>query len=177
MSQYLLISIIVGVIIGLSLFVVLSLLLRKKSSQPLTELSYSQKEAANLLRRAGYKILKTQQKETVITIADGKEHFGYVVADFLVEKLKRQQPVLVFSGEGSPDPNEPNLRRRLLEYDRAFSAKETLILNMNKGEIHSIGFRFPHERNIDFFFRFLTGLFIILIVVGIIWVLAYLKLF
>ena len=77
----------------------------------------------------------------------------------------------------SPDPNEPTLRRRILEHHRVFSQDGVLVLDPNQGRIHSVNFRFPREWNVDKLFRMLIGLFIILGVIGIIWMLAAIKLF
>ena len=100
------------------------------------------------------------------------QRFGYSEVDYPARKDRKSFAVLVHGGEGSPDPNEPNLRRRLLECDRVFHPDALLVLDLGKGEIHEVSFHFPHERNIDFFFRFLTGLFIVFLVIGIIWVLV-----
>ncbi|MFH1347549.1 MAG: hypothetical protein ABIH22_02555 [Candidatus Margulisiibacteriota bacterium] len=156
----------------------MSMMFGQKKLQAQAEVPrFSEKEAENLLRKAGYQILGKNQKETIITIIDGKEHFGYVETDYLVRKNKRKYAVMVHVGEGSPDPHEPTLRRRILEHHRVFSRDGVLVLDPNQGRVHLISFRFPHEWNIDMFFRFLIGLFIILLVIGIIWMLVQLRLF
>ncbi len=139
--------------------------------------SFSEKEVGAFLERAGYQILGKRQRETVITKVDGKDRFGYIEADFTVKKGRKKYVVVVHSGLGEADPNEPMLRRKLLEYDHVFSPHALLVVDLSRGEIHEVNFRFPYERNIDFFFRFLIALFIILMVVGIIWVLVQLRLF
>ena len=177
-TQTVLISIMVGVVLGVLLFYVLSKLWGHGKYSVYTEGSrFSEKEAEEILQRAGYQMLAKRQKETVITKVDGKDHLGYLEADYTVRKNKRKYVVVVHSGEGDPDPNEPNYRRRLLEYDRVFRPYALLVLDLSRGEIHEVNFHFPHERNIDFFFRFLIALFIIAVVIGIIWLLVTLRLF
>lgn len=177
MTFSILISILVGVIIGLFLFYVVSSILKRKHEIQSAVPKFSEKNAEGILRKAGFTILGKRLKETIITNVDGKDHLGYLEADYTVSKNKRKYVVVVHTGEGSPDANEPNFRRTLLEYTRVFSSHDLLVLDLNRGEIHSINFRFPHERNLDFFFRFLIGLFIILLVIGIIWLLVTVKLF
>lgn len=175
--QVVLLSVLIGLVLGAFLFYVLSSWTRGKQEIQSAVPRFSEKDAEAILRKAGFSILGKHQKETIITNIDGKDHFGYVEADYTVKKDRRSYAVVVHSGEGSADPNEPNFRRVLLEHNRAFSGDGILVLDLNKGELHEVYFRFPHERNIDFFFRFLSGLFIVLLVIGIIWLLVTLKLF
>lgn len=178
MSYELLIPVLLGVFIGGFLVYVASRAWgRKKIQAPADVPRFSEKEAENLLRKAGYQILGKKQKETIITIIDGKEHFGYVETDYLARKNRRKYAVLVHVGEGSPDPNEPTQRRRILELHRVFSRDGVLVLDPNQGRVHSVDFRFPREWNMDKMFHSLIGLFIILGVIGIIWMLAAIKLF
>ncbi|MEE8637874.1 MAG: hypothetical protein V3T21_02400 [Candidatus Margulisiibacteriota bacterium] len=167
----------IGVILGGFLFFVLGRLWRRKIPVVQSEgIRFSEKEVEGFLQRAGYQILGKRQRETVITNVDGKDRFGYLEADYTVRRGKKKYVVVVQSGEGSSDPNEPLLRRKLLEYDHVFSPNALLVLDLSRGEIHEVNFRFPYERNIDFFFRFLIALFIVLMIVGIIWMLVQLRL-
>lgn len=137
---------------------------------------FSEKEVEGFLQRAGYEILGKKQRETVITNIDGKDRFGYIEADYTVRKGRKKYVVVVQSGVEAVDPNEPMLRRKLLEHDHVFSPDALLVLDLSRGEIHEVSFRFPRERSLDFFFRFLIALFIILTIVGIIWMLVQLHL-
>lgn len=176
MTQTVLISLLVGLVLGLVLFLALSRFFsRRYETDPGASL-FSEKEAEALLKKAGFQVRGKHQRETVITRINGKERFGYLEADYTVSRGKKNYAVLVHAGEGSPDPNEPALRRRLLECDRVFHPHALLVLDLPRGEIHEVSFYFPRERNIDFFFRFLTGLFIVLVIIGIIWMLVSLKL-
>jgi hypothetical protein len=177
MIYVILTSVLIGIVLGLLLFYLLSRRGIRKNSLPVQEAAFSERDAENLLRKSGYQIMGKKQKETIITRVNDKERFGYLEVDYLVRKDRKKYAVLVHLGEGSSDPNEPVLRRRLIECDRAFSPEGMLVLDLNRGEIHRVKFHFPHETSIDAFFRFLIALFIILGVIGIIWVMAALNLF
>jgi hypothetical protein len=173
-----LIYIAIGVVLGIGAFFILGRIFRRRYPVVSAEQkSFSEEEVAGFLERAGYQIQGKRQRETVMTRVDGKERFGYVEADFTARRGKRRYVVVVHAGAGPADPNEPMLRRKLLEQDRVFRPHAFLVVDLSRGEIHEVTFYFPHERNIDFFFRFLLAIFIILAVVGIIWVMAQLRLF
>ncbi len=172
------ISLSAGVVLGALLFYILSSFLvsrreRIQSAAP----RFSERDAESILRKAGYRILGKSLKETIVTNIDGKDHLGYLEADYTVGKARKTYVVIVRIGEEISDANEPSLRQKLLEYKRVFSPDGILVLNLNAGELHEVNFRFPHERSIDFFFRFLIGMFIVLMVIGIIWMMVTLKLF
>ncbi|MFH1825805.1 MAG: hypothetical protein ABH823_00750 [bacterium] len=178
MTEQLLFPILIGVIAGGVLFFLLSKLFGRKEIAPASNIPrFSEQDAERLLKNAGYTILGKRQKETVITRVDGKDHLGYLEADYTVRGGRNRYVVVVHTGEGAADPNEQNFRRRLMEYSRVFSGHAVLVLDLNKGEIHEVSFKFPHERNIDFFFQFLLAIFFIVVALGAVWVLVTLKLF
>ena len=153
-----LIYILIGIILGSFLFLFLSRLFRRRGPVAQSEQrSFSEKEVEGFLKRSGFEILGKRQRETVITNVDGKDRFGYVEADYTVRKGRKKYVVVVQSGLEAADPNEPMLRRKLLEYDHVFSPHALLVVDLSRGEIHEVNFRFPYERNIDFFFRFLMA--------------------
>lgn len=137
---------------------------------------FSPTEAEKFLKTNGYAILSKRPVEAVVTVVDGHDHYGNLEADYLVEKNGQQAIAVVHSGETVGDPNEPALRRKLLEVSRVFSRKSILLIDLNEGEIHRIKFRFPHEFNLENVFRFLIALVIVAGVVGFILVLAQLRL-
>ncbi|MDD5382352.1 MAG: hypothetical protein PHH60_01715 [Candidatus Margulisbacteria bacterium] len=168
---------VVGIIIG---FILFYFLLWKRSggraAAQAESPKFSEKEAEAILARAGLQIMERRPKAAVITKINGQDHFGCLEADYLVKKDKKRQVVVVHYTEGEPDPNEPHLRRRLLEYDNVYAPDGLLILDINTGEIREVTFRFPRERGLDVFFRALITVFIILAAIGIIWVMFILKL-
>lgn len=168
---------IIGMVLGGSLFFFIARLFRRRV--PVIQSSgetFSEQEVESFLNRSGYEILSKKQRETVITNIDGKDHLGYLEADYVVRKGKKRFVLVIQSGHSAADPHEPMLRRKLLEYDHVFSPDGLLVLDLSRGELHRVVFRFPYERNIDFFFRFLIAGFIIFSVIGIIWMLAFLRL-
>ncbi len=175
MGMNIIISIVVGVILGLVLFYLFN-----KMGRPIVRQeklpAFSEKDTEKLLRKAGFQIKSKKERKTVMTVVDGKEHIGYVEADYIVTRKKRTYVVLVHSGVGEVDPNEPNYRRHLLEHDRIFKPNALLVVDLTKGRLHTVQFRFPHEYSIDFLFRFLIAVFMISMIIGIIWMLAALKL-
>lgn len=177
MNYTILISTLIGILIGLLLFYIISRRAGRGRAVASEGPRFSEREAESLLHRDGYQILDKQPRGTVITNIDRKSHFGYLETDYLVRKNKKDFVATVHVTEGEPDPNEPALRRKLLAYDRVFSPDALLVLDLNQGRIYEVSFNFPRERNIDFFFRFLIGLFIILLVIGIIWLLTQMQLF
>jgi hypothetical protein len=178
MSEQTLLTLISGIFVGALPVLVIFLFLSRRRSVAQSEIPlFSTKDAETLLKRSGYRILNKRPKETIMTVINGKEHFGYVEADYLVDKERRKYAAIVHAAGEDADPNEPTLRRRILECDRAFSPNGgVLVVDLVKGRALKIRFRFPREWNIDMFFRFLIALFIISLIIGIIWVMAALKL-
>ncbi|MBU1026702.1 MAG: hypothetical protein KKA31_03115 [Candidatus Margulisbacteria bacterium] len=177
MTNVVLVSLLIGVFIGLVIFLFLSRLFFSRSSSAQSDIPrFSAKEAERLLQKNGYQVLNRRQKATVMTNVDGKDHLGYVEVDFIVKKNGKKYVAIVPLAEGETDPNEPIFRRKLMEIDRAFGFNGVITLNLGSGQVQRVSFRFPHEKNIDFYFRFLIGLFLVLGIIGIIWLLAMLKL-
>ncbi|OGC23143.1 hypothetical protein A2291_00480 [candidate division WOR-1 bacterium RIFOXYB2_FULL_42_35] len=178
MSQQLLLAALIGFLLGIILLSLCFYIFRTKLviSSP-AQKEFSEQEIEELLVKSGFQIISKRVKESIIININGKDHYSYLEADYLVSKGKEKYVVVVKTGEGTTDANEPNLRRRLLEYYRVFSTRGILLVDQHKGEIHLVKFRFPHERNLDFFFHFFMGLLVILFVIGIIWLLAHLRFF
>lgn len=177
MNEALIIPLIIAVIIGLLLFLLLIRRWHNNNESADHAPRFDEKAVEDLLKKSGYKILGKYVKESIITNIEGKDHFNYLEADYLVEQLKDKYVVVVKTGEGPTDANEATMRRRLLEFHRVFRSKGIILLDPHDAELHRVTFRFPHERNLDFFFNFLVGVFIVATVVGIIWMLVTLKLF
>ena len=129
------------------------------------------------MKARGYKIVGQNQRASIIVRLDGQEHLGELTVEYLAEKNGQRYLVWSVRGDGEKDPTDPALRRRLVEYSRAFSLGRILLVNAEAGEISEVGFAFPRERGLDFYFQFLTGLFIVGAVIGIIWLMVAVKLF
>ncbi len=141
-----------------------------------TSSGLSRAELENFLRKRGCQILGRDQKEAVIVKVDGREHLGELVADYTVQHGKRKFVVMVKRELGDPDPTEPALRRRLIELDRVFGLDGVLIADPAEGSLADVHFKFPRERGFDFYFQFLTALFIIAFVIAIIWLMVSVRL-
>jgi hypothetical protein len=128
---------------------------------------------AQLLRQRGYQILGKNQRELVETRVDGRVTMGELVAEYTVEKGGKKYVVVSASG----DPSEPALRRKLIEYDRAFGLRGVLVVDRENENVSVVHFKYPRERGIDFYFQFLSALFILAVVIGIIWLMVSVKLF
>jgi hypothetical protein len=177
MIEAILIGIIIGIIIG---GIIIYLILKPKQeslSQAAPGPRFSEKDAENVLNKYGYQIISRQPRRNIITKFQGQDHLSYTEADYLVKREKKKYLVVVKTGEGEVDPNEPNLRQKLLINEYAFSPDGLLILDPSTGDLLPVSFDFPHSRNIDAFFQWFMVFFIIAAVVGIIWLMVYLKLF
>jgi hypothetical protein len=130
-------------------------------------------EIEPLLRKHGCQILGKNQRELVMTVVDGRETMGELIADYTVQK--NGQRLVVVIGEG--DPAEPALRGKLIEYDRTFGLNGVIFVDQKAGKIEKVVFKFPRERGLDFYFQFFTAIFILAAVIGIIWLLVAVKLF
>jgi hypothetical protein len=173
---YILFSVLFGIVVGGFLFYYLTRSARQTQVVSHNPLKFSEKEAEGMLRRAGLVVIAKQKKKTVITKINGKDHLGFVEADYIVKKGRKRFLVVVKSGEGAADPNEPILRRRFIEYEHLFSPDGLLLLDLDQGEIHRISFHFPKERAIDFFFKLFIASAVILLLLAIFWMFTSLKL-
>jgi len=177
MYELILISLLAGILVGICAFYLFSKLALKKYEGVPPAARFSEKEAEGLLIRNGYEIRSKRPRKTIITKVDGNDHLGYLEADYLVRKNKKDYLVVIKTGEGASDPNDPAFRRKLIELQHVFAPGGLLLLDIASGELALIGFHFPRTLNIDSFFRFFITLFVILVVIGIIWLMVWLKLF
>jgi hypothetical protein len=141
-----------------------------------TSSGLSRDELENFLRKRGCQILGRHQKEAVLVRVDGQEHLGELAADYTVRHGKKNYVVWVKREAGDLDPTEPALRRRLIELDRVFGLDGVLIADPAEGSLAEVHFKFPRERGLDFYFQFLSALFIIAAVIGIIWLMVSVRL-
>lgn len=129
-------------------------------------------EIERALKRNGFQLLGREQKGTVLINVDGRERLSSLEAEFTARKNGKDY--IVVSSDG--DPADPALRRQLVEYQQVFGLYGLLLVNPQDGNIQTIRLRFPRERGLEFYFQFLIAMFIIAFVIGIIWLLANLKL-
>jgi hypothetical protein len=131
-------------------------------------------EAEKILKRLGYKIRGKNKKAPVVTSVNDRDISDFVQADLLAKKKRKDYVVEVKEGEFS-EASDPLLRRRLQELKSAFKTHGIIIVNLNRGEIHKILFRFPKIKG-EFFVKIIIFIFTIAVIVGIIWLLTHLRL-
>ena len=149
-------------------------LLSLKMSKRVEAAQFSEEEAEALLKKKGFRIIDRQKRADIITYVDGKPNLGYVKADFIVEKNGKKYVAEVKAGELVSDPNEPSTRRQLLEYKFAYKPYGILLVNMLDRSLHQIDFDLP-SRDSEKTFRLILAALIVIIVLGIIWVFASIK--
>ncbi len=164
-----------GAVISFFIFLFASrALLSLKMSKRVETARYSEEEAEALLKKKGFKIIDRQKRTDIITYIDGKPNLGYVQADFIVEKSGKRYVAEVKAGEMVSDPTEPSTRRQLLEYKFAYEPYGILLVNMLDRSLHQIDFDLPSpdtEKTI----RLILAALIVIIVLGIIWIFASIK--
>lgn len=110
-------------------------------------------EASRLLTDAGYEILEDQASREVALQVDGAPRSYVLRPDFLVRRRGREYVVEVKTGKKAPDPLYAATRRQLLEYAVCFPERELLLVDMEAGQIHRVGWehlasgRSPAERS------------------------------
>jgi hypothetical protein len=102
-----------------------------------------EKNAVNLLKREGYKIIDSQVRITGKWIVDGKDREFEVRVDFLVEKNGQQLLAEVKTGLSGSITNRQT-RRQLLEYASLSSIGSVLLVSMREKKIHHLTFPFLH---------------------------------
>jgi hypothetical protein len=164
-----------GAVIGCVLFFFASrALLSNKMARRVELAQFSQEEAEALLKKKGFRIIDKQKRADVITYIDGKPNLGFVQADFIVEKNGKKYVAEVKAGELVSDPTEPSTRRQLLEYKFAYKPYGILLVNMLDRTIHKIDFEVPSYAD-DKIFRLILTALIVIIVLGVLWVFASIK--
>ncbi|OGC12012.1 hypothetical protein A3K48_06005 [candidate division WOR-1 bacterium RIFOXYA12_FULL_52_29] len=140
--------------------------------------STSPNEEQDYLIKSGFKVLARKPKAMVISRVDGKDHLGKLEADYLVSRDNHQFIVVVQQGEGALDPSDPIVRRRLVEFDRAFNCHGLVFFNPHESQLQVVSFRFVREKGwLDLFFQFLMFGLAIAVVAGIIWLMIHIKMF
>ncbi|MFH1709539.1 MAG: hypothetical protein ABH860_00525 [bacterium] len=164
-----------GAVIGSALFYVAGRALLSRKMSRRVELSrFSEEEAEALMKKKGFRIIGKQKRADIITYIDGKPNLGFVQADLIVEKGGKKYVAEVKAGELVSDPTEPSTRRQLLEYKFAYKPYGILLVDMLDGTIHHIDFEHPSYGE-DKIFRLILTALVVIIVLGIIWVFASIK--
>jgi len=175
-----LIFLVFGIVLGAVIVYLLTQWILSKKKTPLQDdHSSAAKEAEELLKNNGFKIIERGLRATILTIVSGKSHVGESPADFLVEKEHKKFIVHLHGGSISSDPADPALRRKFIESNAVYRPDGLLLLDMVDQSIQEYSFEFPKSRlgMMEGFFRLVQVLFIMSVILGIIWLMVYLKLF
>jgi len=104
-------------------------------------------EAVRFLEERGYTVIEAQKKKTIITWINGKPRRNRLSADYYVKKGGRTYVAEVKTGRKGIRPALAGTRRQLLEYYLAFKPHGILLVDMEKGCLHEIGFEIGGEKN------------------------------
>ena len=162
-----------GILLGLLIFYFVYKLFLPKA--PKMQIEYDSKDAEDFLVKKGFKVLERQKRASIIVFINGKSHLGTEWADYIVEKENKKYAVKVVS-DISPDPTEPNLRRKLIEFQKLFSSYGVLLADLSQEELHEISFKFPRPEK-ETLFTILVVLLIIGVVAGIVGFFVSVKIF
>lgn len=99
--------------------------------------------AEPLLRELGYAIVARQAPTTYELSVDGEPCVVALRADFLVERGGRRFVAEVKTGRAAPRVETPATRRQLLEYRVAFDVDGVLLVDVDAGRVHALGFPAP----------------------------------
>ena len=126
-----------GIVIGLAL----ARWFRGATSRRRNRLAQrGERTAETILNDAGYDVIDRQARAWWSMAVDGVPVEIEVRADLLVRRRGRTFVAEVKTGNRAPDPRHPPTRRQLLEYSLVFGAREVLLVDVEAGEVRSIGF-------------------------------------
>jgi hypothetical protein len=100
-------------------------------------------DAAELLRRAGFRIVARQARTRWAPVVDGEPFETELRADYLVEAFGELLVAEVKTGDEAPSLATAATRRQLLEYCVAFDVDGVLLVCPERGSIHRIEFPLP----------------------------------
>jgi hypothetical protein len=106
-----------------------------------------EQDAAEMLRRAGFRIVARQARTWWSPTVDGEPHETELRADYLVEGDEGLFVAEVKTGDEAPQLSTAATRRQLLEYQvafkLAFGADGVLLVCPELGSIHRVQFPLP----------------------------------
>ncbi len=105
--------------------------------------SRSEKAAAGLLERHGFRVVDSQVRATWQVMIDGEPHPIEIRADHLVESAGKRYIAEVKMGSEAPQITTAATRRQLLEYRCAYEVDGILLVDMQRLEIRVVEFDLP----------------------------------
>jgi Holliday junction resolvase len=98
-----------------------------------------EREARQVLERAGWKVLRSHPPGALVLEVGGGPREQPVTADYLCRKGGRVLPAEVKTGDAA-DPCSRDTRRQLLEYAVAYQSGSTLFVDADQGEVVEVAF-------------------------------------
>lgn len=99
-----------------------------------------ERDAEQLLRRAGYRVLERQLHGRWALEIDGRAVEVSNRADLLVGRGRQRYVAEVKTGQRAPDPTLPATRRQLLEYRLAYPVDGVLLVDMSAERVVEVRF-------------------------------------
>jgi hypothetical protein len=100
----------------------------------------AERDAADVLERAGFAVVGRQVRRRFSVFADGEELGIELIADYVVQKAGLSWVAEVKSGKLAPDLRYAPTRRQLLEYREAFDVDGVLLVDAETRRIHAVSF-------------------------------------
>ncbi|MHC4850136.1 MAG: hypothetical protein ACYTEG_17035 [Planctomycetota bacterium] len=100
----------------------------------------AEKQALQLLRASGYRIVERQPAADVRVQVDGRAKSFRVRGDLLVRRRRRLYLAEIKGGAGVSSVANRATRRQLLEYACAFEVHGVLLVDMHRREIRAVTF-------------------------------------
>jgi hypothetical protein len=97
-----------------------------------------ERRAEDLLRAAGYRVIERQVHAVYAIHVDGTASEAHVRADFLVERRGRRFVADAKRGPEASRATSPATRRQLLEYRHAYAVDGVLLVDAERGRVHTI---------------------------------------
>ncbi len=100
-----------------------------------------ERDAARLLKRAGYRVLAEQASGAVVFEVDGETRTAHLRPDFVFTRGGRRYVADAKAGADATKLGQRGTRRQLLEYALAFPDHTVLLVDTEHGRIQEV--RFP----------------------------------
>lgn len=120
----------------------LRLLERWRVRRRLRRAKRGEKEAVQLLRKHGYRIIALQARKVFGYRVDGMRRTASVRCDILAKRNGKTYVVEVKTGQQA-HPGSVSTRRQLMEYARVFRVDSLLLADMDRRSLHQLALEAP----------------------------------
>lgn len=138
------ILVLLAVVAAVTVLVTLSVwtwLRKRKFKSAMRRARLLEKRALGFLEEKGFQYLGEQVERASFFFLNGKRVPFRVRADYLLKRRGRKYIVEVKTGKQSESPENPNVRRQLLEYALLFAPWPVLLVDGEKQRVYEV--RFP----------------------------------